>query len=108
MLTRSKSLKNVTLSSEKELRKWWHGSSGFKYEPTHNLIACHWYDNKSVQVVSNYAGKNPMGDCKKSCRREKKFISITRPIEIEYYNKHVGGVDLAYMQLEFYKNHRFK
>ncbi|KAI8125261.1 PiggyBac transposable element-derived protein 2 [Lucilia cuprina] len=53
---RSNRLKNCTLSSEKELQKRGRGSSDFKYEATHNLIACRWYDNKSVQLLSNYAG----------------------------------------------------
>lgn len=91
---RSNRLKNCTLSSEKELQKRGRGSSDFKYEATHNLIACRWYDNKSVQLVSNYAGKNPMSECKRWCRKEKKFITIPRPGIVECYNKHMGGVIL--------------
>lgn len=100
---RSNRLKNCTLSSEKELQKRGRGSSDFKYEATHNLIACRWYDNKSVQLVSNYAGKNPMSECKRWCRKEKKFITIPRPGIVECYNKHMGGVDLADMLLELYQ-----
>ena len=54
---RSNRLKNCALSSEKELQKRGRGSSDFKYESTHNLIARRWYDNKSVQLLSKYAGK---------------------------------------------------
>ena len=96
-------------NSEKELQKRGRGSSDFKYESTHSLIACRRYDNKSVQLLSNYAGKNPMSECKRWCRKDKKFINIPRPGIVDCYNKHMGGVDLADMLLQLYKiNHRTK
>lgn len=69
---RRNGLKNCTLSSKKELQKRGCGSSDFKFEETHNLISCRWYDNKNVQLVSNYIDKNPMSECKCCYRNEKK------------------------------------
>ena len=70
---RSNRLNNcdLSISNEKELQKHGRGSS--------DLIACRWYDIKSLQLLSNYAGKNPMSECKRWCRKDKKFIYIPRP-----------------------------
>lgn len=51
---RSNRMKNCCLTDEKELMKEGRGSYDFKYEATYNLVACRWYDNKSVQLVSYY------------------------------------------------------
>ena len=91
-------LKNCALSSEKELQKRERGSSDFKYESTHSLIACRRYDNKSVQLLSNYAGKNPMSENKRCCRKYKKFINIPRPGIVDCYKKYMGGVRVIQTQ----------
>lgn len=54
---RSNRLTNCALRSDKELQKRGCGSSDFQFEETNNLIACRWYDNKGVQLLSNYAGQ---------------------------------------------------
>ena len=51
--------KNCALSSEMELQTCGRGSSNFKYESTHSLIACRWYDKKSVQLLFNLQKKYP-------------------------------------------------
>lgn len=59
-----------------------------------------WYYNKSVQLVSNYRGKDPMSECKRWCRKEKIFINIPRPLIVECCNKHMEGIELADMLLQ--------
>ncbi|XP_015438099.1 PREDICTED: piggyBac transposable element-derived protein 3-like, partial [Dufourea novaeangliae] len=106
---RSNRMKNCCLMNEKELMKKGRGSYDFKFEVAHNLVVCRWYDNKSVQLVSNYIAEKPVSECKRWCRKEKKYLNIPRPAIVECYNKHMGGVDLADMLLDLYKiNHRSK
>ena len=55
------------------------GSNDFKYETTYILMACKWYNNESVQLVSNYMDQEPMSVCKR----------WERPAIAECYNKHM-------------------
>uniref|UniRef100_A0A0K8VPL0 PiggyBac transposable element-derived protein 1 n=1 Tax=Bactrocera latifrons TaxID=174628 RepID=A0A0K8VPL0_BACLA len=104
---RGNRIKNCSLMNENDLMKKGRGSYDFKYEAVHNIAECRWYDNKGVQLLSNYIVENPVSQCIRWCRKQKKYIDVPRPAVVDYYNKHMGGVDLADMLLNLYKiNHR--
>ena len=65
------------------------------------LIA--WYDNRRVLMISNFLGKDPVGNCKRYDAKKKAVISVARPACVELYNKFMGGVDKADMFLSLYR-----
>jgi len=80
-----------------------------KVEATYNLISCRWYDNKCVQLISNYIADTPVSERMRWCRKEKIMVKIPHPAIVDRYNRNMGGVDLSDMLLELYKvNHRSK
>ncbi|KAG8201208.1 hypothetical protein JTE90_019847 [Oedothorax gibbosus] len=62
-----------------------------------------WQDNKTVQMLSTFAGKSPVKDVSRYDRKTKSRISIPCPQVIQIYNKHMGGVDLHDSLLGRYK-----
>ncbi|XP_043064548.1 piggyBac transposable element-derived protein 3-like, partial [Drosophila ficusphila] len=60
---RNNRLKNVNLLNEKQLADKGRGSFDIKVEGTYNLISCRWYDNKCVQLLSNYIADTPVSEC---------------------------------------------
>ena len=68
-----------------------------------NITAVRWKDNKVVNAISTFTGKQPIEQVKLYCHREKLRVNIEQPNIINQYNMSMGGVDrmdqniLAYM-----------
>jgi len=72
------------------------------------LSSVRWFDTKSVNVLSSFAGCLPVGKAKRWFRNEMVFKEIDRPHVIEVYNKHMGGVDLLDSFIGLYRNYRLR
>lgn len=62
-----------------------------------------WKDNKTVIMLSTFAGTNPVREVKRFDRKEKCHKKVTCPYVITTYNKHMGGVDLLDSLIGRYK-----
>ena len=52
-------MKNCPLSAEKDLKKISRVASDYRLDVDSNIIAVRWLDNKSVNLVSSFAGVKP-------------------------------------------------
>ena len=52
-------MKNCPLSAEKDLKKKGRGAFDYRLDVDSNIIAVRWFDNKSVNLVSSFAGVEP-------------------------------------------------
>ncbi|KAL3200027.1 hypothetical protein MRX96_043646 [Rhipicephalus microplus] len=60
--------------------------------------------NLLVHVVSSYAGRQPEGTTKRYNRKERKVMDVTRAYSVEFFNKHMRGVDLVDSLIAKYRN----
>ena len=56
-----------------------------------------WYDNKCVQMCSNYSDPAPTSTEKRWDRKENEHIEIGCPSIVAEYNTYMGRVDLSDM-----------
>lgn len=90
--------------SERELRKsGGRGSSAQNVNKEGSVVVTSWLDRKRVLMISNYIGKDPVGECTRYIRKEKKTKSVKRPASVGLYNKYMGGVDKSDMMLALYR-----
>lgn len=81
------------LCSIKELSSKGRGSSCVATS-SDKITVTRWIDNKSVHMISTFAGKDPM-DLLNATTIKKKSIHIPRSYSISVYNKFMGGVDMS-------------
>ena len=91
------------LEDKKSLCKKGRGSSDWCVDVNSNIVIIRWMDNDIVQVISNHIGIECGSHARRWSAKEKKFISIPRPLLVEQYNMHMGGVDLCDMLLALYR-----
>lgn len=97
---RSNRTKGAPLRKEKELKK---EARGFSVQFTQDKkVVVQWQDTKTVTLISNYVGREPIGQCRRWDRTKKQYINIDRPHIIEEYNQFRGGVDLSDMLRSMY------
>ena len=58
-----------------------------------NITAVRWKDDKVVNAISNFTGKQPIQQLKCYCHREKWKVNIEQHSIINQYNIFMGGVD---------------
>ena len=91
------------LEDEKSLSKKGRGSSDWCVDANSNIVIIRWMDNGIVQLISNHIGKDDGSQAQRWSAKEKKFITIPRPLMVEEYNMHMGGVDLCDMLMALYR-----
>ena len=93
---RSNRLTNLSPMSEKELKKSGRGSMN-EYT-THvdgvDIYYVQWFDNKVVNLLSTFAGMEPINKVNRWFSSLKQRREIDCPDVVRIYNKHMGGVDL--------------
>ena len=83
-------MENSPFKSVKEVEKSQGGTSVVAIETSSNISAVRWKDNKVVNVLSTFAGKEPQ---KKVKRKEKKRVDVLQPNVVNIYNRFMGRVD---------------
>ncbi|XP_046396458.1 piggyBac transposable element-derived protein 3-like [Ischnura elegans] len=91
------------LKDVKDIKKGGRGSSSIATS-SDGITVARWFDNNVVHTISSYAGIQPMGKAKRWCKRNKEYVDVNRPVSIEIYNKHMGGVDLMDSLVALYRN----
>ena len=91
------------LPSESELKKSGRGSSAQNVNKERSVVVTSWYDSRRVLMISNFIGKEPVGECTRYIRKEKATASVERPASVELYNNYMGGVDKSDMMLALYR-----
>ena len=75
------------------------------------IVILRWFDNKAVQLISNYIGNEPIDEAEHWSKSARKMITVSRPKIVKLYNSAMGGVDLFDMFQAFYrldnKSHRW-
>ena len=75
------------------------------------IVILRWFDNKAVQLISNYIGNEPIDEVEHWSKSARKMITVSRPKIVKLYNSAMGGVDLFDMFQAFYrldnKSHRW-
>ena len=61
---------------------------------TEDVALVRWKDNKSVTMMSNTHGVEPMQKVARWSRQEKKKVTVDMPYSVAVYNRTMGGVDL--------------
>jgi hypothetical protein len=96
-------LKGVNLKTEKELRKKGRVKSDYQVNENKGIVVVRWFDNKTVDILSNYIGLDPLGEVRRLDKASKSYIQVERPAIIEQYNKFMGAIDLLDSLTSLYK-----
>lgn len=86
-------MENAPLKDMKVVQALKRGSSDVVTDISSNITAVRWKDNKVVNCLSTFTGKEPIQSVKRFCHKEKKKVDIEQPNIIREYNKSMGGVD---------------
>ncbi|XP_028399194.1 piggyBac transposable element-derived protein 3-like isoform X1 [Dendronephthya gigantea] len=91
------------LPSESQLKKSGRGSSEQNVNKERSVVVTSWYDSKRVLMISNFIGRDPVGECTRYVRKEKANVNVKRPASVQLYNNYMGGVDKSDMMLALYR-----
>lgn len=94
------------MATEKVLKKKGRGSFDSVVEANSGITIVRWFDNKMVQLLSNYITDKAGNDARRWNKKTKEYITIKRPQMVEIYNAKMGGVDLCDMLLSCYRIRR--
>ncbi|CAI5644706.1 unnamed protein product [Oreochromis niloticus] len=96
----------VNLKSDADLKRAGRGAFEEKIamvrETTLHVVK--WYDNRSVTLLSDHIGANPVTGVDRWDRNQKKHITVPCPAVVQEYNKNMGGVDLLDSLIALYRN----
>ena len=67
------------------------------------IIVAKWMDNNAVHVASDFVGVEPIGTVKRWSGEQKSKIDVECPQLVLFFNKGMGGVDLADMLISLYR-----
>ena len=90
---RANRMENAPLQDIAKMAKEKRGTSDVVTDVSSNVTAVRWKDNKIVNALSTFTGKEPIQLVKRFCKKEKKRVDIEQPNIINIYNKSMGGVD---------------
>ena len=95
-------MENPPLKDVKMMEKEARGASDVAVDANINMAAVRWKDNKVVNVLSTFAGKDPVQKVKRYSQEAKKRIDIPQPKVVHVYNRYMGGVDRLDQNLAAY------
>ena len=98
-------MENPPLKSIEEVNKLERGASDVSVQTKSNIAAIRWKDNKVVNVLSTFVGKNSQKMEKRYSQKEKKSITVPQPNVINVYNRYMGGVDRMDQNISCYMVH---
>ena len=84
-------MENAPLRDMAKMNKEKCESSDVVTDVSLNITAVRWKDNKVVNTISTFTGKQPIQQVKRCCHREKRRVNIEEPNIINQYNMSMGG-----------------
>ncbi|KAE9522588.1 hypothetical protein AGLY_017010 [Aphis glycines] len=98
---------NPPLITDKCLSKMGRGTSyevsGIAQGQKSEIGLIKWFDNKGVNLGSNFITSGEPETIKRWDKKHKKFVDVERPEVIGLYNKSMGGVDVHDQLVSFYR-----
>lgn len=91
------------LPEEKKLKGDGRGSSAECFDRGGNVAVTRWYDNKIVNLASNFVGIGKEDSCRRWDKNQKVFVEVKRPEVVRLYNESMGGVDLFDQMMQYYR-----
>ena len=86
-------MENALLQDIVKINKEKRRSSDVVTDVSSNITSVRWKDNKFVNAVSTFTGKQPIEQSKRYCRRENRRVNIEQPNILNQYNTSMGVVD---------------
>lgn len=80
-----------TFRSTTEMQR---GDSDIHFSSTQPMVVVKWLDNKPVHVVTTKVLDAEQGTALRRKKGKKEKVAVSCPSVIQYYNRHMGGVDL--------------
>lgn len=96
-------LGKCNFKSDNELKKLGRGTSECRVTKDGDIVAVRWFDNKAVNLASNFVAIDPVDHVRRWDKKQKTHISIERPAIIRLYNKSMGGVDKSDFLVALYR-----
>lgn len=90
-------------STENELKKKGRGSCEEFISGDGQVLLTRWYDNKVVNMGSNFQSIGEQDTCQRYDKKNKNYIDISRPECVREYNKSMGGVDKLDFLVSIYR-----
>ena len=90
---RTNRMENAPLHDLGKMANKSRGTSDIVTDVSSNITAVRWKDNKTVDALSIFTGKEPIQYVKRFCNKQKKRVDIKQPNTINIYNKSMGQVD---------------
>ena len=87
-------MRTCKLKSEKELKKEGRGSFDGSVDLNSGCCIILWFDNKPVQLASNYIFIDPVDSVQRWSQSERKMTSVHRAHIVKKYNASMVGIDL--------------
>ena len=84
---------NAPLRDMVKMNQEKRGSSDVVTDVSLNITAVRCKDNKVVNAISTFTGKQPIQQAKRYYHREKRRVNIEQQNIINQYNMSMGGVD---------------
>lgn len=95
--------KDFPLSGKKIFSKKQRGEYECIIEKNDGILYARWMDNSVVTAASSSIGVKPTNNVSRYSQKEKKKISVLRPLIIGEYNKYMGGTDLMDQNISTYR-----
>lgn len=89
------------LKSDKELKQRGEWEEWLREDE--KVCVVKWKDNKSVTLLSTCIGSEPVQQCQRWSKEQKKRISVPQPAIVGQYNLCMGGTDLCDRYLAYYR-----
>ena len=101
---RSDRARNVDLRTEKALKSKGRGSFDCKYNDKAGIAIVKWFDNRAVQLSSNFVSIDPISKVRRYDRKARSYVDVDCPAIVREYNNNMGMVDTFDMLMSFYRN----
>ncbi|KAH9375517.1 hypothetical protein HPB48_016075 [Haemaphysalis longicornis] len=94
--------KDWKLPEDKTLLKRRRGSFCQTVNEANGISLIMWNDNKPITFASSHVGEEPVGKCKRWCKKEKIYKDVPQPAIVEGYSNNMGGVYLCDRMVSLY------
>lgn len=94
------------LPDDKTLKHQGRGASATVTRADGKLCVVKWYDNKPVVMLSTVHAEQPEDTCQRWSKKDKKYLTVTRPSIVREYNSKMGGVDMSDRMISYYRMRR--